>query len=63
MGLDGDTDTLSAVAIADADPDALLGWFQGPPAVHRYPCSMPPAPRHCAGCWSSGTTAGPTPRR
>jgi hypothetical protein len=40
MGLDGDTDTLSAAAIADADPDALLGWFQGPPAVHRYPGSM-----------------------
>ncbi|HYO37407.1 MAG TPA: HhH-GPD-type base excision DNA repair protein [Geodermatophilus sp.] len=37
MGLDGDTHTLSAAAIADADPDVLLGWFRGPPAVHRYP--------------------------
>ncbi|MGY1792948.1 HhH-GPD-type base excision DNA repair protein [Geodermatophilus sp. SYSU D00525] len=33
-------DTLSAAAIADADPDRLLAWFQGPPAVHRYPGSM-----------------------
>ncbi|MEX5719996.1 HhH-GPD-type base excision DNA repair protein [Geodermatophilus maliterrae] len=33
-------DSLSAAAIADADPDALLAWFQGPPAVHRYPGSM-----------------------
>ena len=40
MGLDGTTDSLSAAAIADADPDDLLTWFQGPPAVHRYPGSM-----------------------
>ncbi len=33
-------DTLSAAAVADADPDELLAWFQGPPAVHRYPGSM-----------------------
>ncbi|MGY1730416.1 HhH-GPD-type base excision DNA repair protein [Geodermatophilus sp. SYSU D01045] len=33
-------DTLSAAAIADAEPDRLLAWFQGPPAVHRYPGSM-----------------------
>ncbi|MGY1781726.1 HhH-GPD-type base excision DNA repair protein [Geodermatophilus sp. SYSU D01036] len=33
-------DPLSAAAIADADPDRLLAWFQGPPAVHRYPGSM-----------------------
>ncbi len=39
MGLD-DTATLSAAGLADADPDALLAWFQGPPAVHRYPGSM-----------------------
>ena len=40
MGLDRESDRLSAAAIADADPDALLAWFQGPPAVHRYPGSM-----------------------
>ena len=40
MGLDRESDRLSAAAIADADPDALLPWFQGPPAVHRYPGSM-----------------------
>jgi uncharacterized HhH-GPD family protein len=40
MGLDPATDALSAAALADADPDALLAWFQGPPAVHRYPGSM-----------------------
>ncbi|WP_242658314.1 HhH-GPD-type base excision DNA repair protein [Klenkia brasiliensis] len=34
------TDTLSAAAIADADPDALKAVFAGPPAVHRYPGSM-----------------------
>jgi uncharacterized HhH-GPD family protein len=39
MGVDP-ADPLSAAAIADADPDALLAWFQGPPAVHRYPGSM-----------------------
>ncbi|MGY1666135.1 HhH-GPD-type base excision DNA repair protein [Geodermatophilus sp. SYSU D00696] len=33
-------DTLSAAAIADADPDELARVFQGPPAVHRYPGSM-----------------------
>ncbi len=40
MGLDAASDSLSAAAIADADPDALLDWFRGPPAVHRYPGSM-----------------------
>ena len=40
MGLDRESARLSAAAIADADPDALLAWFQGPPAVHRYPGSM-----------------------
>jgi uncharacterized HhH-GPD family protein len=34
------TDTLSAAAIADADPEALKATFTGPPAVHRYPGSM-----------------------
>jgi uncharacterized HhH-GPD family protein len=33
-------DTLSAADIADADPEQLTAWFQGPPAVHRYPGSM-----------------------
>ena len=33
-------DTLSAAAIADADPDELTRVFQGPPALHRYPGSM-----------------------
>ena len=33
-------DTLSAAAIAEADPEQLTAWFQGPPAVHRYPGSM-----------------------
>ncbi|MGY1701883.1 HhH-GPD-type base excision DNA repair protein [Geodermatophilus sp. SYSU D00766] len=33
-------DTLSAAAIADADPEHLTRLFQGPPAVHRYPGSM-----------------------
>lgn len=32
--------TLSAQAIADADPAALKEAFTGPPAVHRYPGSM-----------------------
>jgi uncharacterized HhH-GPD family protein len=32
--------TLSAAAIADADPEQVAAWFQGPPAVHRYPGSM-----------------------
>src|SRR3712207_202063 len=40
MGVDTAADPLSAAAIADADPDAVLAWFQGPPAVHRYPGSM-----------------------
>jgi uncharacterized HhH-GPD family protein len=33
-------DTLSAAGIAAADPAQLVAWFQGPPAVHRYPGSM-----------------------
>ena len=33
-------DTLSAAGIADADPERMAAWFQGPPAVHRYPGSM-----------------------
>ena len=33
-------ETLSAAAIADADPEQVAAWFQGPPAVHRYPGSM-----------------------
>ena len=33
-------DTLSAAEIADADPERMAAWFQGPPAVHRYPGSM-----------------------
>ncbi len=33
-------DTLSAAALADADPDELTRVFQGPPALHRYPGSM-----------------------
>lgn len=33
-------DTLSAAAVAEADPEQLTAWFQGPPAVHRYPGSM-----------------------
>jgi uncharacterized HhH-GPD family protein len=32
--------TLSAAALADADPDELQRVFQGPPALHRYPGSM-----------------------
>ena len=32
--------TLSAAELADADPEALVTVFQGPPAVHRYPGSM-----------------------
>ena len=31
-------DRLTAAAVAD--PDVLLAWFRGPPAVHRYPMSM-----------------------
>ena len=31
---------LTARALADADPDALVTLFTGPPAVHRYPASM-----------------------
>jgi uncharacterized HhH-GPD family protein len=33
-------DTLSASALADADPDELVTVFRGPPALHRYPGSM-----------------------
>ncbi|MGY1641008.1 HhH-GPD-type base excision DNA repair protein [Geodermatophilus sp. SYSU D00703] len=33
-------DALSAGDIADADPGQLTAWFQGPPAIHRYPGSM-----------------------
>ncbi|MGY1744959.1 HhH-GPD-type base excision DNA repair protein [Blastococcus sp. SYSU D00695] len=33
-------DTLSAAQLADADPGQVAAWFQGPPAVHRYPGSM-----------------------
>ncbi|MGY1814839.1 HhH-GPD-type base excision DNA repair protein [Blastococcus sp. SYSU D00820] len=33
-------DTLSAADLADADPEQVAAWFQGPPAVHRYPGSM-----------------------
>jgi uncharacterized HhH-GPD family protein len=33
-------DTLSAARLADADPEQVVAWFQGPPAVHRYPGSM-----------------------
>ncbi|TFV56887.1 Fe-S cluster assembly protein HesB [Geodermatophilus sp. DF01-2] len=33
-------DALSAADIADADPEQLTIWSQGPPAIHRYPGSM-----------------------
>jgi uncharacterized HhH-GPD family protein len=33
-------DTLSAADLAAADPEQVIAWFQGPPAVHRYPGSM-----------------------
>ena len=33
-------DTLSAADLADAGPEQVTAWFQGPPAVHRYPGSM-----------------------
>ncbi|MGY1637239.1 HhH-GPD-type base excision DNA repair protein [Geodermatophilus sp. SYSU D00742] len=33
-------ETLSAADIAGAEPDRLAAWFQGPPAIHRYPGSM-----------------------
>jgi uncharacterized HhH-GPD family protein len=33
-------DTLSAADLAVADPEQVTAWFQGPPAVHRYPGSM-----------------------
>jgi uncharacterized HhH-GPD family protein len=33
-------DSLSAADLADADPEALVKVFQGPPALHRYPGSM-----------------------
>jgi uncharacterized HhH-GPD family protein len=35
-----DVATLSAEQLAHADPDQLRRWFQGPPALHRYPGSM-----------------------
>ena len=33
-------ESLSAAALADADPEELTRVFQGPPALHRYPGSM-----------------------
>jgi len=33
-------DTLSAVQLAECDPEVLRHHFQGPPALHRYPGSM-----------------------
>ena len=33
-------ESLSAADLADADADALVRVFQGPPALHRYPGSM-----------------------
>ena len=33
-------ETISAAEVADADPEQMAAWFQGPPAVHRYPGSM-----------------------
>jgi uncharacterized HhH-GPD family protein len=33
-------ETLSAVQLAECDPELLQRHFQGPPAVHRYPGSM-----------------------
>lgn len=39
MGL-GPDDPLDAHTIAGADPEALLAWFKGPPALHRFPGSM-----------------------
>ncbi|GAB3346608.1 HhH-GPD-type base excision DNA repair protein [Modestobacter lapidis] len=33
-------EALSAVELAGCDPEVLLGHFQGPPALHRYPGSM-----------------------
>jgi uncharacterized HhH-GPD family protein len=33
-------EALSAARLADADPEQVVAWFQGPPAVHRYPGSM-----------------------
>jgi uncharacterized HhH-GPD family protein len=33
-------ETLSAAQLAECDPEVLLGHFQGPPALHRYPGSM-----------------------
>ncbi len=32
--------TLTAEAIAEADPDELQAWFATPPALHRFPSSM-----------------------
>ncbi len=39
MGL-GPDDRLDARDIAGADPDQLLAWFKGPPALHRFPGAM-----------------------
>ena len=33
-------ETLSAVELAECDPEVLQRHFQGPPALHRYPGSM-----------------------
>jgi uncharacterized HhH-GPD family protein len=33
-------EAISAAEVADADPEQMAAWFQGPPAVHRYPGSM-----------------------
>ena len=33
-------ETLSAVQLAECDPEVLQQHFTGPPAVHRYPGSM-----------------------
>ena len=30
-------DRLDAATIAAADPDDVLAWFKGPPALHRFP--------------------------
>lgn len=31
---------LDAAALAGADPESLIAWFVGPPALHRYPKAM-----------------------
>ncbi len=33
-------DVLVAAELAQMDPEELVGVFQGPPALHRYPASM-----------------------